>query len=98
MNMVENAWGLFGAAFGPVILLSLFWKRFTYSGAVAGIITGAAVDILWLIFLKDLGIYEIIPGFFASLIVAIVVTLITKAPSKDVTDVFDKVAKKEIGE
>ena len=56
------------------------------------------MDILWLIFLKDLGIYEIIPRFFASLVVTIVVTLITKAPSKDVTDVFDKVTKKVIGE
>ncbi len=98
MDLVENAWGVFGAAFGPAIMLSLFWRRFNFAGAVAGIISGAAVDILWLIFLKDLGIYEIIPGFFASLIISIVVTLITKAPSKDVTDVFDKVAKKEIGE
>ncbi len=49
MNMVENAWGLFGAAFGPVILLSLFWKRFTYKGAVAGIVAGAIVDIGWLL-------------------------------------------------
>ncbi len=49
MEMVENAWGLFGAAFGPVILLSLFWKRFTYKGAVAGIIAGAVVDIGWLL-------------------------------------------------
>ncbi len=48
MNMVENAWGIFGAAFGPTVLLSLFWRRFTYKGAVAGIIAGAAVDMLWL--------------------------------------------------
>ena len=47
MALVSNAWGIFGAAFGPAIMLSLFWKRFNFTGAVAGIITGAAVDILW---------------------------------------------------
>lgn len=98
MDLVENAWGVFGAAFGPVIMLSLFWRRLNFAGSVAGIVVGAAVDILWLVFLKDLGIYEIIPGFVAGLIATIVVTLITKAPSKDVTDVFDKVTKGEIGE
>ena len=49
MNLVSNAWGVFGAAFGPAILLSLFWKRFTFKGAVAGISAGALVDIVWLI-------------------------------------------------
>ena len=95
MSLVENAWGVFGAAFGPAIMLSLFWKRFNFQGAVAGILTGAVVDILWLVFLKDLGIYEIIPGFILSLIVAIVVTLATKAPEKEVTDIFEKVASGE---
>ncbi|MBR3866091.1 MAG: sodium/proline symporter PutP [Clostridia bacterium] len=96
MALVENAWGVFGAAFGPAILLSLFWRRFNFAGAVAGILTGAAVDILWLVFLKGLGIYEIIPGFIASVIVAVVVTLATKAPEKEVTDLFDKVKNGEI--
>ncbi len=95
MSLVENAWGVFGAAFGPAILLSLFWKRFNFQGAVAGILTGAVVDILWLAFLKDLGIYEIIPGFIASTVVAIVVALLTKAPEKEVIDIFEKVASKE---
>ena len=99
MGLVENAWGVFGAAFGPAIMLSLFWRRFNFAGAVAGIVTGAAVDILWLVFLKGLGIYEIIPGFIISLIVAVVVTLITPAPSKEVTEVFDRVASgEEFGE
>ena len=92
MGLVENAWGVFGAAFGPAIVLSLFWRRFNFAGAVAGILTGAAVDILWLVCLKSTGIYEIIPGFLASLVVAVVVSLATKAPSEDVTAVFDKVA------
>jgi sodium/proline symporter len=95
MSLVENAWGVFGAAFGPVIMLSLFWRRFNFQGAVAGILSGAAVDILWLVFLKDLGIYEIIPGFIVSTIVAIVVALLTKAPEKEVTEIFDKVASGE---
>ena len=95
MGLVENAWGVFGAAFGPVILLSLFWRRLNFPGAVAGILAGAAVDIGWLVLLKDLGIYEIIPGFVAGLIVAVVVSLCTKAPSDEVTALFDKVAKGE---
>ncbi|MBQ9953658.1 MAG: sodium/proline symporter PutP [Clostridia bacterium] len=95
MGLVENAWGVFGAAFGPVILLSLFWKRLNFQGAVAGILAGAAVDILWLAFLSGLGIYEIIPGFIVGGIVAVVVTLLTPAPSEDVVAVFDKVASGE---
>ncbi len=92
MGLVENAWGVFGAAFGPVILLSLFWKRLTFGGAVGGILAGAAVDILWLIFLGSTGIYEIIPGFAVGLVTAVVVSLAGKAPGKEVTDVFDRVA------
>ena len=92
MGLVENAWGVFGAAFGPVILLSLFWRRFNFQGAVAGILAGAIVDILWLAFLKGFGLYEIIPGFIAGLIAAVAVSLLTKAPEKEVTDLFDQVA------
>ena len=95
MDLVENAWGVFGAAFGPVLLLSLFWKRFTFGGAVSGIVVGASVDILWLIFLGDFGLYEIIPGFVAGLIAAIVVSLCGKAPSDEVKAIFDRVASKE---
>ena len=90
MSLVSNAWGVFGAAFGPTILLTLFWKRFNFAGALAGIVSGAAVDILWLAFLSGTGIYELAPGFIASFIVAVVVTLCTKAPSKEVEELFDK--------
>ena len=90
MNMVENAWGLFGAAFGPVVILSLFWKRFTYKGALSGIIVGAVVDILWLVFLtSSSGIYEILPGFIAGLVASVVVTLIDKEPSNEVKEIFN---------
>ena len=90
MNLVENAWGVFGAAFGPVILLSLFWKRFTFSGAVAGIVAGAGGDILWLVALKSAtGLYEIIPGFVVGLICAVAVSLASPAPTEEVNAFFD---------
>ena len=90
MDLVENAWGLFGAAFSPVILLSLFWKRLTFGGALAGIIAGAAVDIGWLVLNSGSGIYEIIPGFIAGLIVAVIVSKLTPEPSKEVQELFDR--------
>ena len=89
MSLVSNAWGVFGAAFGPVILLSLFWKRLNFFGALSGIVAGAAVDIAWLAFLADTGLYEIIPGFAAGLIVAVVVSLVTKKPSREVEELFE---------
>ena len=104
MDLVENAWGAFGAAFGPTILLSLYWKRFNYAGAISGIISGFAVDIGWAvargsmlidpenaILTGDLGgLYEIIPGFIASLIVCIIVTKLTAKPSAEVEAIFDE--------
>lgn len=96
MDMVSNAWGGFGSAFGPVIILSLFWKRFTYKGAIAGVLGGAIVDVLWLIFLTNsTGIYELAPGFAAGLICAVVVTLIDKKPSEEVVAIFEKGVKGE---
>lgn len=96
MDLVSNAWGIFGAAFGPAIILSLFWKRFTYKGAVTGIVVGAIVDMLWLwlpvsagLSLTAItGIYEIIPGFAIGGLAAVMVTLIDKAPSKEVEAIF----------
>lgn len=91
MDLVENAWAGFGSAFGPVIILSLFWKRFTYKGAVAGIVGGAVTDVLWLIFLTDkTGIYEILPAFIVGLICAVAVTLADKKPSQELEELFDK--------
>ena len=95
MALVSCAWGAFGAAFGPVILLALFWKRFNYNGALAGIIIGFAADIFWYLKLsKCTGIYEIVPGFLAGLIVAVIVTLITKAPDAEVQELFRKANEK----
>ena len=90
MSLVSNAWGLFGAAFGPVIMLSLFWKRFTFAGAAAGIIAGAAVDVLWLAFLSKTGIYEIIPGAICGLIVAVIVSMSTYKKDEAVEELFDR--------
>ncbi len=99
MNMVEHAWGGFGASFGPVIILSLFWKRTTYKGAIAGVVCGAVVDVLWLVFLtSSTGIYEILPGFVAGLVACIAVSLIDKAPSKEVVAIFEKATAKDYDE
>ena len=104
MDLVSNAWGIFGAAFGPAVLLSLFWKRFTYKGAVAGIVVGAVVDMLWLwlpvsngLALTALtGIYELIPGFIVGAVAAVVVTLIDKKPSEEVEQIFINATNNEI--
>lgn len=97
MNMVENAWGLFGAAFGPVVILSLFWKRFTYRGAVTGVAVGAIVDILWLLFLSgSTGIYEILPGFIAGLICSAAASLADKAPSAEVLAIYNRATDNSI--
>ena len=92
MGLVENAWGVFGAAFGPVILLSLFWKRLTFAGAAAGIIAGAGVDILWLVFLSGTGIYEIVPGFAAGFAAAVLLSLCGQKLGEDVEAMFDRAA------
>ena len=94
MGLVESAWAIFGSAFGPVVLLSLYFRRLNYVGAVSSIITGFVVSVVWMYTLAPItGIYELIPGFILSLIVAIVVSLLTKAPEKEVTDIFDEVSK-----
>ena len=91
MSLVSNAWAIFGAAFGPCIILSLFWRRFNFAGALSGIVAGGAVDVLWLMFLtSSTGVYELLPGFVVGLIVAVAVTLMTPAPSAEVNELFDK--------
>ena len=93
MSLVSNAWGVFGAAFGPTIMLSLFWKRFTFSGAVAGIVTGAAADILYLAFFSATGIYEIIPGTLCGLLAAVLASLLSRAPEREVEALFEKAVR-----
>ena len=98
MNLVENAWGIFGAAFGPVVLLSLFWRRFNYTGACVGVIVGAAVDIIWLALLSGTGVYELLPGFVAGGVAAIAAALCSAEPASDVTAIFDKAAAEDYNE
>ena len=96
MGLVENAWGVFGAAFGPVILLSLFWKKLTFGGAVAGIAAGAVVDVLWLVLASSTGIYEIVPGFIAGLIAAVIASKLSKnGPGAEVEALFDRASQPE---
>ncbi len=93
MELVENAWAGFGSAFGAVVVLSLFWRRFTYKGAVAGVIAGGLTDVLWLVFERtgvlNTGLYEMVPGVILSIIAAVAVTLLDKEPSKEITDIYD---------
>ncbi|MBQ3081821.1 MAG: sodium/proline symporter [Clostridia bacterium] len=105
MAMVENAWGLFGSAFGPVVILSLFWRRLNYAGACTGIIVGAIVDIAWLLMFTNtimdaavynIGVYEIIPGFIAGLIATVAVTLATKEPGEEVKAIYATATSKSI--
>ncbi|WP_240371301.1 sodium/proline symporter PutP [Anoxybacteroides rupiense] len=94
LRLVGYAWAGFGSSFGPVILLSLCWKRMTKWGALAGMVVGAATVILWTQsdYLKNL-LYEMVPGFAASLLAIIVVSLLTKQPSDKVLDQFDQFKK-----
>ena len=99
MGLVENAWAGFGAAFGPVIILSLFWKRFTYKGAIAGIIGGGSTVIAWIALglssAEKTGVYELLPGFVVCLVLCLVVSLIDKAPSAEVVSIFEKATAKD---
>ncbi|REH79764.1 sodium/proline symporter PutP [Staphylococcus felis] len=98
LNLVGNAWAGFGASFGPLVILSLYWKGLTRTGAISGMIAGALTVILWIVFILPLGdvndffnLYEIVPGFIVSLIVTIVVSLFTQKPGSFVLDEFKQV-------
>ncbi len=90
MDLVSNAWAGFGAAFGPVIILSLYWKRITYQGALAGIIAGALTVVLWIAFLSGTGIYELFPGFIVGMLATVIGSLLSKKPADKVTAMFDE--------
>lgn len=95
LTMVAYAWAGFGAAFGPAILLSLFWRRMTLKGCVAGIVVGGLTVLIWKQF-EWFGIYEIVPGFLFSLIAIYVVSLLDNPPSKEITDEFDEAQRMHI--
>lgn len=94
-SIVSFAWAGFGATFGPLMLFSLFWKRTTKWGALAGMIGGAGMVFLWKLVLANLGgvfaIYELLPAFIFSSILIVVVSLLTKKPSKEIEEDFEAV-------
>ena len=96
-TIVSFAWAGFGAVFGPIMLFSLFWKRTTQAGAVAGMVTGGVMVFLWKLALKPLGgvfgIYELFPAFVLSCLVILVVSLLTPAPSAQIQQEFDLARK-----
>ncbi len=89
LGLVSYAWAGFGAAFGPVVILSLFWSRMTRNGALVGMIIGAVTVVVWKQF-EWLDLYEIIPGFLFATLGIVVVSLMGKAPSRDVVERFNK--------
>lgn len=97
MDLVSNAWAGLGAAFGPLVIMSLFWKRANLPGAIAGLISGAATVIIWdyiplvggQTLGKATGLYSLLVGFIISLLFIIVVSLLTKAPEQTILDEFD---------
>ena len=97
-NIVSFAWAGFGATFGPLMIFSLFWKRTTRAGAIAGMVGGAGMVFLWKLVISQLGgafaIYELLPAFIFSSICIVVVSLITPAPSKEIIEDFDMVSQK----
>lgn len=98
-QIVSFAWAGFGAAFGPVMLLALFWRRSNLYGAIAGMLSGGVMIFVWKFVIRSFGgfwdIYELLPAFVFALIVNIIVSLLTKAPSDEITEVFDKVTKRK---
>lgn len=95
-QIVSFAWAGFGASFGPLVLLALFWKRSTFQGALCGMVSGGVMVFVWKFLIRPmggaLGIYELLPAFLLGLAVNVIVSLLTPAPSREVQDEFDKVA------
>ena len=106
MSLVSFAWGGFGAAFGPIMILALFWKRINGKGALAGMITGFLMDVVWNTFFTaggiipgllkvdwcvwNSGLYELLPAFILAFVAAIVVSLLTEEPSEEMQKEFDE--------
>ncbi|HCG2980869.1 TPA: sodium/proline symporter PutP [Corynebacterium striatum] len=93
LGLVGFAWAGFGSAFGPLVLLSLYWKRLNSTGAIAGMVTGAIVAIGWGMSPLSDALYELVPGFAISLIATVVVSLVTKAPEPKVMAEFEEASK-----
>lgn len=94
-KVVSFAWAGFGATFGPLMLFSLFWKRINRPGAIAGMISGAAMVFLWKLVISKLGgvfaIYELLPAFIVSSLCIVIVSLLTAPPTKEIEEDFESV-------
>jgi sodium/proline symporter len=93
-RIVSYAWAGFGAAFGPLVLFSLFWKRTTFPAAVAGMLSGGVMVILWKNVIAKAGgvfaVYELLPAFIISALVIWIVSLFTAKPSAEIEAEFEK--------
>ena len=112
MGLVSNAWAGLGSAFGPIVLLSLFWKRTNFAGAVSGIVSGAVAVIVWdyIPMVKQVvdgtetyvtlgshtGLYSLVIGFALSMICIVVFSLVTKEPTEEMLKEFEDVKNKEV--
>ena len=97
-NIVSFAWAGFGAVFGPAVLLSLYWKRCNRFGAMAGMVSGGLMVFIWKYGVRPMGgvwdLYELAPAFLVAMIFIVIVSLLTPAPSEEITKEFDEVAAK----
>ncbi|WP_440055680.1 sodium/proline symporter PutP [Pseudoalteromonas sp. T1lg65] len=98
LSLVSNAWAGFGAAFGPLVLISLFWSRMNFYGALAGMVSGAITVLVWIYGPFTMGgeplsavMYEIVPGFIVSTLAIVTVSLATAEPHERITTLFKKV-------
>ena len=96
-KIVSFAWAGFGAAFGPVVLFALFWKRTNKWGALCGMLSGGAMVFIWKFLIRTafagtwLDIYELLPAFIVACIAIVAVSLLTKKPSDEVVAVYDEI-------
>ena len=97
-GIVSFAWAGFGAAFGPGVMCALFWKRATFPGAVAGMISGGVMVFVWKYLIRPMGgvwgIYELLPAFLVGTMMIVVVSLLTKKPSAEIEAEFELAKKK----
>ncbi|MCR4694459.1 MAG: sodium/proline symporter [Pseudobutyrivibrio sp.] len=94
-GIVSFAWAGFGASFGPIMLLALFWKRANRQGAVVGMLGGAITVFVWHFLIKPMGgifgIYELLPGFIVAIVLCVMVSLLTPAPEKEIVEEFESI-------
>lgn len=95
LDMVSYAWAGFGAAFGPALLMSLFWRHTTKYGVLVGIIVGGVTVLVWKQYAL-FGLYEIVPGFLFSTIAIWAVSWLDRVPEASILETFDKVGKSKI--